>query len=81
MTVIGILGILNHFAFRTNTEEEDIDGSPLDMVFVLVSFVPNLLSPLAYIWFYRGIGVSTSTFCSEFSNGLAQVVPTGMIVH
>ena len=72
--------MLNSFAFRTNLSEEDIDGSPLDMVFVLISAVPNMLSPLAYLWFYRGIGVTVSTFCTDFSNGLPQVVPTGMTV-
>ena len=81
MNLMGIIRILNTFAFRTNISEEDIDGSPLDTAFIVISFVPNFLAPLAYLWFYRGIGVSVSTFCTEFSNGLAQVVPAGMIVE
>ena len=81
MNVMGFIRILNTLTFRTNISEEDIDGSPLDTAFIVISFVPNFLAPLAYLWFYRGIGVSVSTFCTEFSNGLAQVVPAGMIVE
>ena len=71
--------LLNSVIFRTDILEEDLDGTPLDMVFVMISTAPNTLSALAYLWFYRGVSVPASTFCTEFSNGLVQIISTGMV--
>ena len=71
--------LLNSVIFRTDMLEEDLDGTPLDMVFVMISVAPNTLSALAYLWFYRGVSVPASTFCTEFSNSLVLIISTGMV--
>ena len=78
MLIIMTARLLNSVIFRTDMLEEDLDGTPLDMVFVLISTTPNTLSAFAYLWFYSGVSVPASTFCKEFSNSLVQIISPGM---
>ena len=79
IVIIMTARILNSVVFRTDMLEEDLDGTPLDMVFIMISTAPNTFSALAYLWFYRVVSVPASAFCTEFSNSLVQIISPGMV--